>query len=86
MVLKKVKKGILRPVFDELPEKFYSQLMLNSTMKYSRPSKKKKNDSKMVKYGDKRWKQKKKGRKVLKKGILRPVFEMVPEIYRSEVT
>jgi hypothetical protein len=40
----------------------------------------------MVKYGDKRWKQKKKGQKVLKKGILRPVFEMVTEIYRSEVT
>ena len=30
--------------------------------------------------------KKKKRQKVLKKGILRPVFEMVPEIYRSEVT
>jgi hypothetical protein len=27
-----------------------------------------------------------KSQKMAKKGILRPVFEMVPEIYRSEVT
>jgi len=83
---KKGEKGHFTTRFWQVDQKFLLVDNVKQYYKVLQTFKKKKEWFKNGKIWGQTLKTKKKRQKVLKKGILRPVFEMVPEIYRSEVT